>query len=490
MAKVHLLKLLRKVILMYNCKIKISNLGPISSGTITLKNITVFIGQNNTGKTYLLNSLYYFQSLYFKELLFEIIRKVVAEENLLKHGDMKNINYLLDVIFKRLAEIDILKQIFKDDDVNEVTASFKIDPPTITFSIIVPLIKMFISKSSLEAILNTFPKNKDIQNILNILNVNSVLTLKENEEFEVVLDFLFKVFGKKATFEIILKSFLCNFFNLDISDKDLEPKSYLFPVERAGINKFFFESISRLNHVNLALKSLIEFKIRLHHDTLKNNLKESAYFSIARELELKIFNGGEIITEKSFEKDTQIIFCNNLSQKFNIEHFSSSINELSVILLYLKYYAKKGDIILIDEPELSLHPDSQRIFIKYVAILSKMGLKFIMITHSDYIAKEFNNLICLSDIDDDSILSINKENSYTKEMSLTYNEINMYSIFNKDNSSVSIEAAEQTKFGFDEKLFTNAINCMDRDSYNIFNLINEKDINNARFDDSLLKEFK
>ena len=45
---------------MFDSKISINNLGPIEKATINLKNLTVFVGQNNTGKTYLLSCLYFF----------------------------------------------------------------------------------------------------------------------------------------------------------------------------------------------------------------------------------------------------------------------------------------------------------------------------------------------------------------------------------------------------------------------------------------------
>ena len=45
---------------MFNSDIVINNLGPISKANINLKNLTVFVGQNNTGKTYLLSCLFFF----------------------------------------------------------------------------------------------------------------------------------------------------------------------------------------------------------------------------------------------------------------------------------------------------------------------------------------------------------------------------------------------------------------------------------------------
>jgi len=54
---------------------------------------------------------------------------------------------------------------------------------------------------------------------------------------------------------------------------------------------------------------------------------------------------------------------------------------------------KKGDMLMIDEPELNLHPINQRRFARVIAQLINAGIKFFITTHSDYIIKELNSLI-------------------------------------------------------------------------------------------------
>ena len=53
-------------------------------------------------------------------------------------------------------------------------------------------------------------------------------------------------------------------------------------------------------------------------------------------------------------------------------------------------------MIFIDEPELNLHPVNQRKIARILAKVANSGIKIIISTHSDYIVKEFNNLIMLS----------------------------------------------------------------------------------------------
>lgn len=55
-----------------------------------------------------------------------------------------------------------------------------------------------------------------------------------------------------------------------------------------------------------------------------------------------------------------------------------------------------GDLFIIDEPELNLHPKSQRAFGRLVARMVNAGIKVFITTHSDYLVKELNTLIMLN----------------------------------------------------------------------------------------------
>lgn len=50
---------------------------------------------------------------------------------------------------------------------------------------------------------------------------------------------------------------------------------------------------------------------------------------------------------------------------------------------------------MIDEPELNLHPDNQRLIARLLARLVNRGMKVVISTHSDYIVREINNMIML-----------------------------------------------------------------------------------------------
>ncbi len=83
-------------------------------------------------------------------------------------------------------------------------------------------------------------------------------------------------------------------------------------------------------------------------------------------------------------------------QRFKMSEASSCIRALLDIGFYLRCKAKPGDLFIIDEPELNLHPKNQRAFARLVGRMINAGLKVFITTHSDYLIKELNTLIMLN----------------------------------------------------------------------------------------------
>lgn len=81
---------------------------------------------------------------------------------------------------------------------------------------------------------------------------------------------------------------------------------------------------------------------------------------------------------------------------FTMGESSSCVRALLDIGFYLRCKAKPGDIFIIDEPELNLHPKNQRALARLIARMVNAGVKIFVTTHSDYLIKEFNTLIMLA----------------------------------------------------------------------------------------------
>ncbi len=75
---------------------------------------------------------------------------------------------------------------------------------------------------------------------------------------------------------------------------------------------------------------------------------------------------------------------------------SSSARGLSDLYFFLRHSASRNQLLIIDEPESHLDTANQVQFARLLARFVGAGLRVVITTHSDYIVKELNNLIMLS----------------------------------------------------------------------------------------------
>ena len=72
---------------------------------------------------------------------------------------------------------------------------------------------------------------------------------------------------------------------------------------------------------------------------------------------------------------------------------STSVKQMAALLLYLRHRAAKNDLLVMDEPELNLHPLGQAKVLEAIAILVNSGVRVVLTTHSPYVLAHLNNLI-------------------------------------------------------------------------------------------------
>ncbi|WP_374399225.1 AAA family ATPase, partial [Flavobacterium sp.] len=111
---------------------------------------------------------------------------------------------------------------------------------------------------------------------------------------------------------------------------------------------------------------------------------------------------------------------------------SSIVKTLASLILYLKHKAVENDLIIIDEPELNLHPNNQILLARIFSKLIKNGLRIIVSTHSDYIIREFNNILMISQGDEEIKELATDIGGYQEDEIFDTTDINMY-LFNFKN---------------------------------------------------------
>lgn len=117
---------------------------------------------------------------------------------------------------------------------------------------------------------------------------------------------------------------------------------------------------------------------------------------------------------------------------------SSSIKQLAPLLLYLRYRARENDLLIIDEPEMNLHPESQVKLLEILAMLVNAGVKVLLTTHSPYFLAHLNNLAQ----DEEKPESVRKRQAtslYLKDPRafLSMEQVSAYEM--KDNELVSLK---------------------------------------------------
>lgn len=127
-------------------------------------------------------------------------------------------------------------------------------------------------------------------------------------------------------------------------------------------------------------------------------------------------NGEDILSYVPFK---------NKKLKLSLTESSSAIRSLLDLGFYLRHQAAVGDLLMIDEPKLNLHPDNQRRIARLLARLVNLGIKVFITTHSDYIIKELNTLIML-DRDEPHLKQIAAEENYLKSELLSPDKVKVY----------------------------------------------------------------
>lgn len=84
--------------------------------------------------------------------------------------------------------------------------------------------------------------------------------------------------------------------------------------------------------------------------------------------------------------------------QFELNQTSSMISELAALVLALKHRLSVRDYLTIDEPEAHLHPEMQVAVAKHFVDLAEAGLGITLTTHSDYFVEQVSNSIRLNEL--------------------------------------------------------------------------------------------
>ena len=105
---------------------------------------------------------------------------------------------------------------------------------------------------------------------------------------------------------------------------------------------------------------------------------------------------GSIKLDRSSEYPS--VYFESEAARFQLHEASSMVAEIAPIVLYLKHIVRPGDMFIIEEPESHVDAGNQRRLARAIAMLVNAGVKVLITTHSDFLVSQLGNLVMLSDV--------------------------------------------------------------------------------------------
>lgn len=119
----------------------------------------------------------------------------------------------------------------------------------------------------------------------------------------------------------------------------------------------------------------------------------SAFIDVDRLIETHVNRGNRLVLVPTDLGGTDLkVEVEEKRGPIGLAMASSSIKQLAPLLLYLRLRAQPGDLLVIDEPEMNLHPASQVRLLEALAVLVDSGVYVLLTTHSPYLLSHLNTL--------------------------------------------------------------------------------------------------
>ena len=153
-----------------------------------------------------------------------------------------------------------------------------------------------------------------------------------------------------------------------------------------------------------------------HQDGFRREPRRSEIIEmIAAELEGGTL-GGEIVAQgQSLGGSPEFLYRPpNTTQSIGFGHASSMVTELAPMVLFLRNGMGVGDTLIVEEPEAHLHPAAQTEIAYTLARLVNAGVRVVVTTHSDWLLKEFGNLMREGELNEKTGSSVDKSSAQTQ----------------------------------------------------------------------------
>lgn len=378
--------------------INVKNFGKISEARVNISNFTIFVGNNNSGKTKLM------------ELIYTVIRRLSTLSPDIELPQIED----MDAFYigkKELREINEWVNAYLAAHIHEmIEEAFNVSVPmeeiTLEFECIESSYEIyFFTDQTLHYVLDQNHKCSEFISresltgmISNRERFYSSLILKQNGE-GTKESIAGTQYSNNIPIEFARNIAIRNVLGEILGAKNMTSSNVLFlPASRMGLMllyKRFFSNRSQDEEIvqRRELKTVTEPVL----DFLTFLLEYSYTERIAKKNEeLLQFISAHLIDGTITEQGDATIYTPE-GQTNGIPVFvaSSMVNEVVPVMKALTDFSDV-DFLFYDEVETSMHPFKQTEMVKLLNRLNNKGIKLIVSTHSDTMATKINNLLLLS----------------------------------------------------------------------------------------------
>lgn len=461
--------------------INVKNFGKIKSARVNIDNFTVFVGNNNSGKTQLM------------ELIYAIIKKssemspeveVSRDEKIdvvhIGHKVIEDLNewlnkYLRDNINK------IIEETFNSNiPIEEVSMEFKnIDRTYDIYFLTDRTIEYLLANQMIEQeILEEMISNKEKYYGSFVLkkedngNMKGNISSRYSQGIPLEWAERIELGGVLADIMGGRKSNSYNVLFLPASRMGLMLLyKYYFESNKKEQEEFVYEIDEDSKGLTKPVADFLSFLLRhIYTPRRAKENNELLEFIFTNLIDGRIKEQGETTTytPRGNEKEIPIFVA------------SSMVNEVVPIIKALTDI-RKVDFIFYDEVETSMHPLKQIEMVKLLNRLNNKGIRLLVSTHSDTMATKINNLLLLSQQDFTSRKmkdTLEKMGIYPEKGDLIdSSKIHVYQFVNDTDGKSMVEELEFKKVpctGYDFSLFNDSTMSLFEEAKIAMGMNNEK----------------
>lgn len=352
-------------------KLKISNFAKIEEADIKIDGITVICGDNDTGKRTIGKILFSIFSSNYNSA-----KRIQSEQGL----------SIINNIFKLQLtplQLDNFSD-FANKCTNEILNTNNVNLDNIKNIIIDTIPKTLISLNNIDNVSNEIfkimsaPYNKLMIEIINRYFSN-IFCSQINNLFNKNTNALLELEIKKQKMNIEFKNNGCLKFN-----SEFNITHNVFYID----NPFIVDNIYADN-LNFISRKLIS-------NLIKENSEYEGIFEAVNKKEIleKVYNVlNSVMNAKIINKnDDFYLHYNENDEEIKLENLSAGLKSFVIIKRLLENGSlNEKDVLILDEPEIHLHPKWQLIYAELIVLLQKyFNLTITITTHSHYFLEAIN----------------------------------------------------------------------------------------------------